>query len=142
VWKGEKSLRKHHNRGKLLVSFRPGDAIGHYNWGEDQLFTIAQALGDFSDRVFDMYFEFSQFADQGLLLRQEHDHHQGAIVVSFYYPKGIEVYNRRKMLVNRLLGEYLASSIYPRPNLYVAQLKDGNYQLISKAKRKMSNCLC
>jgi len=127
-------LVKHHNVGKLLVSFRPGDAIGHYNWGEYQLLTIAHALGDFSDRIFDMYFEFSQFADQGLLLLQEYGRHKGAIAVSFYYPKGVATCDRRQLLVNRLLNAYMDSSVYPRRNLYVVQLRNGNYSLISKSK--------
>lgn len=123
---------KHQTKGKLLVSFYPGDAIGKYNWGENQLFTIAQALGDFCDRVFDMYFEFSRFADQGLLLRQEYGKRKGAIAVCFYYPQGVDIAKRRQLLINKLLSDYLNSSVYPRPNTYVMRFKNGDYQLIFK----------
>ncbi|MBM7856164.1 hypothetical protein JOC37_002597 [Desulfohalotomaculum tongense] len=118
--------------GKLLVTFCPGEAVGFYSEGENEIRDIAEALGNFIDRVFDMYFQFSDLADKGVLLRREYGRQKGAITVSFYYPPGVNIVQKRQQVVNFLLGNYLQSSLYPRPGLYVVQNNGGNYKLIKR----------
>ncbi|MEG6616174.1 hypothetical protein V6C27_06995 [Peptococcaceae bacterium 1198_IL3148] len=118
--------------GKLLVSFCPGEAVGLYSEGEEAIKNIACALGDYSDRVFDMYLEFSSFADQGLLLRKEYGHVKGAIAVSFFYKSDVRLKTQRQKIIDLLLKNYLQSSVYPRPGIYVVKDKNNNCQLICK----------
>ena len=124
--------------GKLLVSFYPGEAFGYYSEGEGEIRAIAMALGGFFERVFDMYLEFSQMADEGWLVRDERLFGQRGMVVSFYYPTGMPVAAGRQQIINRLLYTYLDSPVYPRPGIYVVQYKK-NYKLIYRYQTKMQN---
>lgn len=120
--------------GKMLVSFCPGDALGLYSDGEETIKNIACTLGDFCDRVFDMYFEFSSLADQGLLVRKEYGELKGAITVSFCYKKGSNLKMQRQIIINELLNNYLHSSVYPRAGIYVVRDSNDNCKLISSKK--------
>ncbi len=122
--------------GKLLVSFSTGDSIGHYSTGEEEIKRIACLLGDYIDRVFDMYLEFSNMADNGMLLRREYGFKKGAVTVSFYYSAQKKVSVQRQQVTNHLLSSYLHAAEYPRPGLFVSRDSSGNYKLSS---RKCSN---
>ncbi len=117
-------------RYRLLVSFPVGDVVGHYGAEEKQLHDLAETLGGFKDRVFDMYLEFSLLADKGMLIRQEYGTCRGNMTVSFYYPPTVSVDERRQQIINILLKKYLHEPVYPRPGIYVVQDKDENYRLL------------
>ena len=118
--------------GKLLVSFQPGEVTGCYAQGEEELKAIAMALGDITDRVFDMYFEFSQLADEGILVREEKIYGRRNTRVSFYYPAALPVSTIRQVIINKLLREYLHLPDYPRPSIYVVQNKRKDLSLLYK----------
>ena len=122
--------------GKLLVSFQPGEVTGCYGPGEEELKSIALALGDMSDRVFDMYFEFSRLADEGVLVREEKIYGRRNTKVSFYYPAALSVSTVRRVIVNSLLGEYMSLPDYPRPGIYVVQNKRKDFSLLCKPLSK------
>lgn len=122
------------NSGNLLVSFCAGDMIGQYGAGERVLHNIAQNLGGFIDRVFDMYLEFSAMADEGLLLRREYGHNKGGITLAFYYLPGVSITQKRQQIINILLQKYFNDPVYPRTGVYAVQENNGNYQLLIVSK--------
>ncbi|WP_238457777.1 hypothetical protein [Desulforamulus ferrireducens] len=122
--------------GKLLVSFQPGEVTGCYGPGEEELKSIALTLGDMTNRVFDMYFEFSRLADEGVLVREEKIYGQRNTKVSFYYPAALSVATVRRVIVNRLLKEYMSSPDYPHPGIYVVQNKRRELSLLQKPSGK------
>lgn len=122
--------------GKLLVTFRPGEITGCYNIGEEELKAIAAALGSLTDRVFDMYMEFSEIADKGILVRDERVYGRRYATISFYYPLTLSVAKVRQVIINKLLREYLGLSDYPHPGIYVMQNKRKDLNLIYKPQDK------
>ncbi|SHK38508.1 hypothetical protein [Desulforamulus aeronauticus] len=122
--------------GKLLVSFQPGEVVGRYTQGEEELKIIAGALGDITDRVFDMYFEFSRLADEGILVREEKIYGRRNMRVSFYYPGALSVSTVRQVIINKLLDEYLHLPDYPRPGIYVVQNKRKDLSLLCRTLGK------
>ncbi|WP_143147803.1 hypothetical protein [Desulforamulus hydrothermalis] len=116
--------------GKLLVTFKPGEITGCYNPGEEEIKAIAAALGSVTDRVFDMYMEFSKMADKGILVREEQVYGRRNAIISFYYPLELPVSKVRQVIINQLLREYLSSPNYPHPGIYVVQNKRKDLSLI------------
>ena len=115
--------------GKLLVSFSTGDIVGRYSTGEEEIKRIACLLGDYIDRVFDMYLEFSNMADSGMLLRREYGYKKGAVTAAFYYYAQKSISSQRQQIINHLLNNYLHAAEYPRSGLFVIRDSNGSYKL-------------